>query len=147
MIDWINIFILLFLFSISAVIIIMFLKIKKFFRPFLRVVLLRIFCFKGFSGFLVSLFALLLVDLFVSVDRFIVHWSWILSLGGSQIVCGMYPNWTYGFDSPKAFGRLWRGFPVGCSDLFASIYCFAWSKISLKFLFKPSFVDFWLVFI
>ena len=56
-----------------------------------------------------------------------------------QIVCGPYPNWTYGLAFPVSLSRVIARVPVCCSYLFASIYWFAWSKTFIQFLVQAFF--------
>ena len=56
-----------------------------------------------------------------------------------KIVCGPYPNRTYGFDPPVVFWKVEPRVPVGCSDLFASIDCFAWYKMYFRFFVQALF--------
>ena len=51
-----------------------------------------------------------------------------------QIFCGTYPKCTYGFTSPAGLWKVVSRVLVGCSDLFASIDLFYWSKIFFKLL-------------
>ena len=130
MIDWTNLFSLLFLFSVFAVIIVMCLKIKKFFSKgwfpldisFLIIVL---WCF---------IYHLCIVYCwhFFRVNWIRVRWSWNLSSGLSQIVCSPYPNLTYVFASPAGLWKVVERVLVGYLDLSASIYWFVWSKISFE---------------
>ena len=80
-------------------------------------------------GVLVIILAMLLVDPLVLINHIIVHWSWNLSLG---VVIGTYANLTYVSSFPAGLWKVMARFPVGCSDMFALIYWFAWSKISFK---------------
>ena len=56
-----------------------------------------------------------------------------------KIVCGPYPNRTYKFASPAGLWKAMARVPVGCSDLFASIDCFVWCKITFKFFVRAFF--------
>ena len=93
-----------------------------------------------FFGFLVIIFASLIVDLFFGIDLISVHWSWNLSLGFlEKNLCGPYPNRTYGFSSPAGLWKVVARVTVGCSELFTSIDWFAWSKISFNFFVQAFF--------
>ena len=81
-----------------------------------------------FSSFLSSI-----VDLFVRISWIRVHWSWKLFLSVSIIVCGPYPNQTYGFSSPTYLWEVVSRLLVGCLELIVSIDCFTWSKITLEY--------------
>ena len=100
-----------------------------------------------FSAVIVFIFSLLVVDLFVCVNEIIVHWYWKLSSVELQIVCGLYPNRTFGFSSPAGLWKVMDRVLVGCSDLLASIYCFAWSKIYFKIFVHTLFCWFLTIFI
>ena len=62
-----------------------------------------------------------------------------------QIVYGIYPNWTYGFAPPEGLLKIVDRVLVGCSDLFALIDFFAWSKNSSCYSFNTFFLDWWLM--
>ena len=113
----------------------MWLNIKKCFKIlFLRISFLKKFHLKWFPfGVLVSALHRWLLTIVFRVNYISVHWYWNVSSGVPQIVCGMYPNWTYGFSPPACFWKVAARVPVGCSEFFAFIDCFAWSKISSKF--------------
>ena len=61
-----------------------------------------------------------------SIDLETFTWVWL------QIIFGKYPNRTYGFSSRTGLWKVATRVPVRCSELFASIDCFAWYKISFK---------------
>ena len=92
-----------------------------------------------FFGVSVIIFASFIVDPFVYIDWISVNLNWNFSLGVLEVVYGTYPNQIYGFSSPAALWKVVARVLVGCSDLFASIYCFSWSIISFKFSVKALF--------
>ena len=59
--------------------------------------------------------------------------------GVLKIICGTYPNQTYGFASPTGLWKVVAWVLVGCSDLLTSIYCFSWSQILFKFFVQDFF--------
>ena len=83
LIYWTNIYNLIFLFKNYAFIIVKWLKFRNSFKIlFPRVSFLKILHLKVlFFGFLVFIFESLIIDLFVSVYKIIIHWYWNLSLG------------------------------------------------------------------
>ena len=84
---WTNLFSLLFsLWNSSAIIVTWFKFRTSFKRLLLRVSFLKIFHWEVlFLGILVFIFPLLIFDLFVHVNRIIIHWSWNLSSGVFEI--------------------------------------------------------------
>ena len=79
---------------------------------------------------LTYLFALI-VSAFVDPET--CPWVWL------KTSCGTYPNQAYVFASPAYLWKIMLRLMVGCSDLFASIYCFDWSKISFRFFVQTFF--------
>ena len=90
-------------------------------------------------GFLVIIFVSLIVEMFVCVDRISFCWTW-------NLYSGVLENSMWDISKPDIRICLPHSFvegrdkgAVGCSDLFASIDCFDWSKISFKFYVKALF--------
>ena len=62
-----------------------------------------------------------------------------LVLGCVTHFCGKYQNWTYIFASPTCLWKVMARVLIGSSDLFESIDCFGWSKISFEFSIQSFF--------
>ena len=92
-----------------------------------------------FFGVLVIIFASLILNYFFALIGSALIVSETCPRVCYKIVCGPYPKWTYGFASPVALWKVVVRVLVGCSDLSASIDCFAWSKISIKFFIQALF--------
>ena len=90
-------------------------------------------------GSLVIIFTSLIVDLFIWINRISVHWSWNLSLGVSENFLWVLSKLDIQICSPCRFVKFFGKVSGWFSELFASIYCFAWSKISFKFFVQALF--------
>ena len=67
------------------------------------------------------------------IDPETCPWVWL------KFFYELYPKRAYRFAFPIGFLKVTERVPVGCSDLFTSIYCFACSKISFKFFVQAIF--------
>ena len=90
-------------------------------------------------GLYFLIFASLIVDLFVRINRISVHWYWNLSPCVLEKFLWAISKPDIQISSPAGFWKVMARVTVGCSDLFASIYWFAWSKISFKFFVQALF--------
>ena len=121
----------------------------SFKRLFLRVSLLKISHLEVlFFEILFSIFASLIVNLFVWVNRISIYWYWKIYSGVfEKMYVERIEIRTYGFASPEGTWKIVARVPVGCSYLFTSIYCFACSKIYFKLFVQFFFFVCWIVFI
>ena len=92
-----------------------------------------------FFGVLVIIFVSLIFDLFVRIDQTSFHWYWNFPLGELENCLWALSKPDIGVLFPCSFSKVVARVPVGCSDLFPSIYWFAWSKISSTFLVQAFF--------
>ena len=74
-----------------------------------------------------------------------VQWYWKMYSSVTANFCGPYLNSKYWFSSSVGLWKVVKRVPVEYSELFTSIYCFAWSKYPSSSSFKFSSVDCWLV--
>ena len=89
-------------------------------------------------GVLVIIIALFIIDLFVRIIHIRINWSWNLSRSVLEsCVCGISKP-DIRISPPAGLWKVMAKAMIGCSEFFASIDCFAWSKISFKF-FVPAF--------
>ena len=86
-----------------------------------------------YFGVLVLIGTLLIFDMFVCID-WIGIFTETYPFVCYQIICGMYPNWTYSFDLPEGLRTAVARMPFGCSYLLTLDHSFGWNKISLKFI-------------
>ena len=85
-------------------------------------------------GVLVLILVSFIFDLFVHVDWVSVYSSWYFSSVWLKIVCGVYPNRTYGFSSPADLRKVTERVPIRCNCLLKLIIFFLIKNI-LQFLY------------
>ena len=94
-----------------------------------------------FFGVLFIISVLLIVDLFVQINRIRINWSWNLSSGALEKFCGMYPNRTKtSLPPPQVCGRSCRGFRLGVHNCSLQLIVLLDIKSPSSSSFKPSFV-------
>ena len=94
---------------------------------------------------LVIIFVSLIVDLFVRIDHINVNLSWNLSSGVITICLGRIKTGRMDLLPPQVCGRSWQGFWLGVQNFLLQLIVFLDLKSPSSYLFKPHFVDCWLV--
>ena len=84
------------------------------------------FYFRSYCHLLLSCLLLLIISELIDTDIFPREWL--------KIVCGLYINWTHGFDSPTVLRKIVSRVMVVCNFLLMSINCFSWYKNPSKLI-------------
>ena len=118
LIGWTNLLSSLLSFYNPGILIIKHLKVTNFIQTFLLWVNFRAkLYFKLLSfGVLVFIWASLVVELFVHVDRIRVHWSWNLSLSVIENNWAVSKNANTNLIPPQVCVKSWQGYRSSVTD-------------------------------